>query len=103
MPYLIGIFSMAAILHPLWPEILLTAVACVLFVLGASKSASSRQSVPMLALLSLVAVIVGLLFFSDDASSELKFGEYIKLLSAGVAILFVLLSWPTNAAATGNA
>src|SRR5207244_2097248 len=28
--------------------------------------------------------------------------QYIKLLSAGVGILFVLMAWPTDARATGN-
>ncbi len=31
------------------------------------------------------------------------FAEYIKLITAGVSLLFVLLSWPTGPNATGNA
>lgn len=93
---------MTALLQPHWPELLLTAVACVLFLLGASPSAGVRRFVPMLAAGTLLAVVGGLLWFGDELGRGEQFAGYIKLLSAAVGILFVLLSWPTNPKFTGN-
>src|SRR4029079_14970691 len=39
---------------------------------------------------------------SYNAFRVFHFAQYIKALSAGVGILFVLLSWPTDPQATGN-
>src|SRR5271169_4688485 len=106
---------MNSLLYSLWPELLLTAAACLLFVLGAVPSANARRLVPILATAALLAVVFGLLSTeggdSSRAMAELdpthtvligKFALYIKLLASGVAILFVLLSWPTDPARTGN-
>lgn len=101
---------MTVSLHSLWPELLLTAIACVLFLMGASKSAAVRRFVPILATAGLLAVVIGLCCFDDPTAKEPQWGvlvgqlaTYIKLLSAAVAILFVFLAWPTNAEITGNA
>ncbi|HWE04459.1 MAG TPA: NADH-quinone oxidoreductase subunit N [Tepidisphaeraceae bacterium] len=104
---------MNSLLYSLWPELLLTATACLLFVLGAVPSANARRLVPILAVAALLAVVFGLLRSEDggrlmtepDFTNTVlvgKFALYIKLLSAAVAILFVLLSWPTDPARTGN-
>ena len=37
-----------------------------------------------------------------DTFRLFTFGHYIKLLTAAVGVLLVLLAWPTNAEATGN-
>ena len=93
---------------------LLTATACLLFVLGAVPSAKARRLVPFLATFALLAVVFGLfgeeghvghVMIEPDATKTIlvgKFALYIKLLSAAVAMLFVLLSWPTDPARTGN-
>src|SRR5262245_12479545 len=93
------------------PELVLTAVACVLFLLGVSSKAASRRTAPVLALLALL-VTFGMLVTGEDPSSTLadqygtfrvyNFALYIKLIASGVGAMFVLLSWPTNREATGN-
>src|SRR5579862_6680152 len=103
---------MTALLQPLWPELLLTAAACVLFLLGASSKAASRRVAPIIALAALLACFLGLLTnggitqsVANDSSLVFvgELGVYIKILSASVAILFVFLAWPTNENFTGNA
>jgi NADH:ubiquinone oxidoreductase subunit 2 (subunit N) len=105
---------MTALLIPLyWPEMLLAAAACVLFLLGASKSPAARRFAPILSTGVLLAIVGGLLWFGADCAKEVAsnqktteyfapFAFYIKLLSAAVGILFVLLAWPTNEHLTGN-
>src|SRR6185437_16341901 len=102
---------MTALFHSLWPELLLTVVACVLFLLGAVNSAAARRFAPILAAGGLLAVVIGMCIFDEPAGkADLTYGvlvghlaTYIKLLSAAVSILFVLLAWPTNKEVTGNA
>ena len=104
---------MIALLYHLWPELVLTLVACVLFLLGAVPTAGARRMVPLIALGALLGVFMGLLFSANSgAMSEpdptktvwvTEISLYIKLLASAVAVLFVLLAWPTNPAATGNA
>ena len=104
---------MATYFHLLLPEIVLGAVACVLMLLGCSNKVSSRRAAPMLALITLIVVFIMLCVRSTggvdhteaDSSGTLRlfhFSHYIKLLAAGVGVILLLLSWPTNAEGTGN-
>jgi NADH-quinone oxidoreductase subunit N len=105
---------MASYFHLLLPELVLGTVACVLVLLGCSNRASSRHAAPLLALITLVAVFVMLCFraTSADAGHTLSdsagtlrlfhFSQYVKLLTAAVGAMLLLLSWPTNSEGTGN-
>lgn len=99
----------------LLPEIILIAVASVLFLLGLSNKAASRRAAPVLALLSLIAVFgIQLYYVISTAHGEpthydeygtlrvAGFAQYIQLITAGMGILLTLLAWPTNEDATGN-
>ena len=96
------------------PELIVLSTACVLFLLGMSGSLSVRKAVPFIALAGLLGafawqvntVLGGAppIMLADDANTLrlTGFGHYIKLRVAGVGMLFVLMSWPTNRFATGN-
>lgn len=99
------------LIEVLTPELIVGIGACILFLLGVAKSAGSRQMSAALALLTLVIAFVYLLTRTAlkepvaDAFNTLHvgaFANYIKLLTVGVGILFVLLSWPNNDDSTGN-
>jgi NADH-quinone oxidoreductase subunit N len=104
---------MSSIFQALLPELILIATACVLLLMGAAKGAGVRKVVPIVALLALAFVFIYQLtqdplttgVLSDPANSLRVFtlAQYIKLLAAGVGILLVLLAWPSNRDATGNA
>jgi NADH-quinone oxidoreductase subunit N len=102
---------MSSILPEILPELILIATACVLFLLGISTKATARKIAPVLAILALLAVFIlqatsaangDTLADSTGALRVSQFGQYIKMLAAGVGAMFVLLSWPSGAAATGN-
>jgi NADH-quinone oxidoreductase subunit N len=101
---------MNSLLLAILPEVILIGTACVLFVMGVSNKAGTRKVVPFVALAALAAVFcyevtqLGALTVTDPthALHVGYFAQYIKILTAGVGILLVLLAWPTNAAATGN-
>jgi NADH-quinone oxidoreductase subunit N len=104
------------LLEAMLPELILVAVACVLLLMGASPRRAARKATPFIALAGLAFVFLyqlGRTGGADAGSAAVvtdfartfrvyHFAEYIKLLAAGVGILFVLLSWPTNREATGN-
>lgn len=104
------------VLQYILPEVVLLVGAAVLFVLGASKGANSRRAVPVVAAIALIAAFGAALFSQNHDAIEAGraavertgsialtgFSIYIKLISIGVAILFVLLAWPTAPDATGN-
>src|SRR5688572_12300321 len=107
---------MNTLLQALFPEVLLITVACVLLLLGAVPRAGARRAAPIIAILALV-IVFGYQLTRDEQQAILgdgtdtspgvvsvyNFANFVKLLSAGVGILFVLLAWPTNRDATGNA
>jgi len=101
------------LLTALAPELVLIAVACVLFFFGTSHKPSMRRLSALVALLTLVAVFVwqGAAFL--NAGSEILVDEFnvvhvgsfallVKTLVAGVGAVLVLLAWPGNSDATGS-
>lgn len=113
---LTGIAIMNSLVQLLWPEMVLTVAACVLFLLGVSRRVAVRRLSALLAVLTLAGVFFGLLasgaggvLMGGQAVADpwhsvriVEFGYYIKILVAGVGILLALLAWPGNRQATGN-
>ncbi|HEV8379347.1 MAG TPA: NADH-quinone oxidoreductase subunit N [Tepidisphaeraceae bacterium] len=101
---------MRALLANLAPELMLTGIACILFLLGCSNKRSSRQMAPFLALIALVFVLVPVFARRnitrmepiDSAVVMDGVAHFIRALTPVVAILLVLLAWPTNREQTGN-
>ena len=92
------------------PELILVSMACVLFVIGATRLTTLRRLVPWLSLLSL-AVSALMIWQSPwrgtmtDSSGSLQvssFSIYIKLVTALVGSLLILLNWPTDPQASQN-
>ncbi|MGB7160598.1 MAG: NADH-quinone oxidoreductase subunit N [Tepidisphaeraceae bacterium] len=99
------------LIRAMQPELLLIVVSCVLFLLGVSSRAAARRLAPVLAMAALLFVFGWQVMTPDmdatlaDRSGTFRvfdFAQYIKMLAAGVGVLFVLLAWPTNKEATGN-
>jgi len=109
--------NVSSLINVLWPELVLVIAACILFLIGAVPRLSARRLAPIIA----TAVLVGLFFSlwyhgagadgqgtqatSTDSQKTLivgGFAYYIKMITAGLGILFALLAWPTNHQATGN-
>ncbi|MGA3068334.1 MAG: NADH-quinone oxidoreductase subunit N [Tepidisphaeraceae bacterium] len=93
------------------PEAGLCAVACVLFLMGVCQSPAVRKMAPVLAVLALAAAGVTQLSWFDGARpladhrgavQVFEFARYIKLLSAVVGILLVMLAWPDDPRGTGG-
>lgn len=94
------------------PEIVLSAVACVLLLMGVSMRPAVRRLCPVLAIAALVAA--GITQLSAVAGNHpivdsrwntvrvYEFARYIKLLSCAIGILLVLLAWPSNKQANGG-
>jgi NADH-quinone oxidoreductase subunit N len=101
---------MNTLIQALFPELVLITVACVLLLMGASQRVAVRRVIPWIAAAALLFVF-GYQFTRPDsavlgdASGSVRvyyFAQYIKLLAAGIGLLFVLLAWPSNRDATGN-
>jgi NADH-quinone oxidoreductase subunit N len=95
------------------PEIMLCAVACVLLLMGMSMKPAVRRTAPVLALLALIAAGLSQLSPLLPARHELfdsrwhtvyvfEFARYVKMLSAAMGVLLVMLAWPGNAEGTGG-
>lgn len=101
---------MKVMLANLAPELMLSGIACILFLLGCSTKRSSRQMAPFLALIALVFVLIPVLARRNihrvepmDSSVVIDgMAHFIRALTPMVAILLVLLAWPTNREQTGN-
>src|SRR5437868_9125025 len=113
-----------SLLSLLLPELILIAVASLLFLLGLSTKAGTRRLVPLIALAAL-AVAFGIQVFRvgapggqtlHDAYGGMisggegygtlrvsEFAQYIKLITTRNGMLLILLAWPTDEEATGNA
>jgi NADH-quinone oxidoreductase subunit N len=98
------------LLQVMTPELILIVAACALFLLGISRTVTSRKLAPVIAIVALLVVVVWQVFRSadqvqSDATNVLRvyqFADYIKLLTAAVGILLVLLAWPTRPDGAGN-
>ena len=96
----------------LLPELILIVVACALLLLGVSSRAAARRMAPALALAALAAVfaiqmyaVVGDHTVRADPWNTVRasgLSHYVRLLTAGIGGLLVLLAWPTNADATAS-
>ncbi|MGH7175837.1 MAG: NADH-quinone oxidoreductase subunit N [Tepidisphaeraceae bacterium] len=96
------------------PEIILMTCACALFLVGTFRQTGARRLAAMGAISALAVVFVmqlstitgeGPRRTLGDASGALRvshFAQYVKMLAAGVGMLFVLLSWPSAREARGN-
>jgi NADH-quinone oxidoreductase subunit N len=101
---------MKALLANLAPELMLTGIACILFLLGCSNKRSSRQMAPFLALIALVFILIPVFARRNVARIEAVdssvivdgLAHFIRALTPIVAILLLLLAWPTNREQTGN-
>lgn len=102
---------MNQLFYALIPELILTSVACALFVFGATGIAALRRFSPWLALASLPAAAWAAAYTPvwdtpiRDSMGTLfvgGFAVYIKLITALVGILLVLVHWPTTDDADGN-
>ena len=103
---------MNPLLAAMLPELILAIVACGLLLLGASPKPASRRAAAVIALGALLVVFIYQIsvtvedtVLTDSAGTFRVFqlAQYIKTLAAGIGMLFVLLAWPSNATATGNA
>src|SRR5687768_9114304 len=107
--------DMSQLLSILVPELVLTAVACALFLLGCFRHRGVRTVAPFLALAALVVVLVQQVYFVDssnvasatgnDITSSIRIdglGYYIRLISVGIAIVLLLLAWPSRPDQEGN-
>jgi NADH-quinone oxidoreductase subunit N len=102
---------MKLLAHAMFPEILLCFVAGILFLMGVSNQAATRRMAPVLALIALVIATLSQLSMAGAAGSMIdkwhtvqvfEFSRYIKLLSAGVGVMLVMLAWPDSPEATGG-
>lgn len=113
---------MTPLLSLLLPELILIGVACALFLLGLSSKASSRRLAPVVALAALLLVFAIQVYRvgGSDSTQHDQYGgfsangsvygtvrinaftQYIKLITAAIGAMLVLLAWPTNREATGN-
>lgn len=93
------------------PEWILVCTACVLFLVGVSSRAAARRAAPWLALLALLGVFVIQLLHVPEPMTEVDpfnafrispLTHYIRLLAAGISVMFVLMFWPSDREATGN-
>lgn len=94
------------------PEVILSGIACLLFVLGVFQGAVIRKSAPWLVLLAMIgAMVVVAGRMSEPASFEgvqetillTQFSMYVKLLALAVGMLLLLVNWPTNSDGSGHA
>ena len=105
---------MSELLSNLAPELILSVVACVLFLLGCFRHRGARTVAPILALAALVLVLLLQIDFRDTSEDSVhrttivggvhvdSLSEYIRFISAALAIVLLLLAWPSRADGTGN-
>lgn len=102
------------IIRLIYPELVVLAAATLLFLMGMGGSLVVRRAAPWIALLGLLAAAFlqvnalgggPLQRVESDLANTLRlsdFSQFIKLVVAGIGVLFVLLSWPTDPQRTGN-
>jgi NADH-quinone oxidoreductase subunit N len=105
-------FEMNVLLTPRFPEVVLAAVACLLFLLGTLKGVLSRKLSAELSLVALLAVFLVQCYRTSNPTPSIidaggavhtqPFSEYIKLITTGIGFLLVLLNMPTKRDGTGG-
>jgi len=100
------------LLSPRFPEVVLAATACLLFLMGISTRVLTRKLSAQIALLALVVTFIGQccvttfhvesIMDAGGAVHTQPFSEYIKLITTGIGALLVLLNMPTNREGTGG-
>jgi NADH-quinone oxidoreductase subunit N len=102
---------MKLLAHAMFPEIFLCFVAGILFLMGVSNQSATRRLAPVLALIALLVAAISQLSMAGASGSMIdkwhtvqvyEFARYIKLLSAGVGAMLVMLAWPDSPQATGG-
>jgi NADH-quinone oxidoreductase subunit N len=103
---------MIELAHAMFPEIVLFAVAALLILMGVSQRPAVRRLAPVLAVLALAVAGFSqlsmwgggnhLLSGGKNTVQVYEFARYIKLLSAVIAILMVMLAWPDDPRGTGG-
>ncbi len=103
---------MNVLLSPRFPEVILSATACLLFLLGISNRPLMRKIAAELSLIALLFVFlvqcyrtnspVTSIIDSGGAVHTQAFSEYIKLIASGIGFLLVLLNMPTKKDGTGG-
>jgi len=102
---------MYSLTKTLFPEMILVAAAAVCFLLGCARSKGSRQLAPLVAIIALVIAMVSQfsMFSAGGGSADpwqsvqlSELARYVKIISAALGILLVLLAWPTNSDATAG-
>jgi len=100
---------MQPLISAILPEVILVAVACVLFLIGITSSAHVRKAAPVLAVIALMSVFALQLFRITGESVPADpwntfrvdaLAQYVKLLVSGVGVLLVLVAWPISRTAT---
>src|SRR5580658_1392183 len=102
---------MFVLIHAMFPEIVLCAAACVLFLMGVSLRPVVRRAAPVLALAALVVALLSQRSMFTGAGSladrmhtvqVFEFARYIKILSAVIGILLIMLAWPDDPRGLGG-
>ena len=102
---------MRLLIHAMLPEIVLCAVATVLFLMGMSNKPATRRLAPVLAVAALL--IAGFSQLTIAGANQpmadhwhtvqvYEFARYIKLLTAAIGVLLVMLAWPDDPQCTGG-
>jgi NADH-quinone oxidoreductase subunit N len=106
---------MSQLLSILVPEVVLAILACALFLLGCFRHRGTRTAAPILALGALFVLLVFQIYVVDsgivasgtgnDLTSSIRIdslGYYVRLITLALAIILLLLAWPSRADQEGN-
>ena len=102
---------MSGLASRLAPELVLTGIACVLFLTGCSRAVAARRAAAWVALLGIVGALAAEIYLGPEgAVLEHSTGSvrldslssYIIVITCIVGVLLLLLSWPTDHEQTGN-
>ena len=91
-------FDSAIDISLLWPEIILLSAACGLLLLGQAAANGLRRSVPMVALLAIIAALAIVRFWPPDATAGggLAFdslAQFVRLSTLVLGLVLTLVAW----------
>lgn len=91
-------FDSAIDISLLWPEIILLSAACGLLLLGQAAANGLRRSVPMVALLAIIAALAIVRFWPPDATAGggLAFdslAQFVRLSTLVLGLVLILVAW----------